>query len=214
MPLLSLLFSEPFLFLAIVLAFLLALSIHELSHAAMALFLGDTTAKRLGRITLNPAAHVDIWGFLALVTVGFGWGKPVPFNPFNLRHQRIGPVLVAGAGPLSNVILGSLFAILGQVLLSTLGPSNLLIIFCSYSAYLNFLLALFNLIPIPPLDGSKALLALLSHPRYQGARTFLETQGPMLLIALIVLDSLFATGIFRFLTAGARAMTVLVGGLL
>jgi len=213
MNLISLLFQEPLLFFVIMIAFLAALTVHEASHALAGYMQGDLTAKRQGRLTLNPFAHVDFWGFLALITVGFGWGKPVPYNPYNLRYPRLGPVLVAVAGPAANLILGVVFGLLYRLAASYLDSSNLLAIFLSYGAYLNFLLCLFNLIPIPPLDGSKALLALLAHPRYRAARFFLETQGPIILICLIVIDALSGIGIFSSLSHGANALMQLVTSL-
>jgi len=213
MSLLSLLFDDPLIFLVIILAFLVSLSVHEMCHAWAAYLQGDNTAKRLGRLTLNPLAHIDVWGFLALITVGFGWGKPVPFNPYNLRNPRFGPVLVAGAGPFSNLVMGILAAIGLRLLVPALGQDNLLMVFLSYSAYLNFLLCLFNLIPLPPLDGSKALLAFLSKPRYYATRVFLETQGPMLLIALIVIDFVFNVGLFNWLSRAANLLTGTFSGL-
>ena len=205
MSLLSLAFQQPILFVVLVAVFLVVLSVHECAHALIGYWLGDSTAERQGRLTLNPLAHIDPIGFLALLTVGFGWGKPVPFNPYNLKYPRWGPTLVALAGPGSNLILGAIFAVMLRLLGASLGSQNLLIIFLSYAAYLNFLLMLFNLIPIPPLDGSKVLLAALGHPRYAQARLFLERYGTNLLLALIILDSFGGIGIFSWLSTWAQA---------
>src|SRR5260221_11664107 len=101
----SLLFQQPFIFLSWLLAFLLALSIHEFCHAVVGTWLGDSTAERMGRLTLNPAAHIDPLGLLAVVLIGFGWGKPVPYNPYNLKWPKWGPVIIAAAGPASNLIM-------------------------------------------------------------------------------------------------------------
>lgn len=210
MNLLSLFFSDPLLFLAFITVFLLALSVHEFSHAYAGFLLGDMTAKRLNRLTLNPLAHIDPLGFLALITVGFGWGKPVPFNPYNLKYPKWGPVLVAGAGPFSNLIFGTLLAIGYRFAAPALGEANLLVIFFSVGAYLNYILMLFNLIPLPPLDGSKALLAVLADEKYRQTRFFIETQGPYLLLGLIILDSLFSLGIFSLLNHAALWLVSLV----
>lgn len=210
MSLLSLLFQEPLLFLAIILVFLFALSVHEFSHAYAGYLLGDMTAKRMNRLTLNPLAHVDPLGFLALITVGFGWGKPVPFNPFNLKYPRWGPVIIAAAGPLANLILGTFSALLYRCLLPGLGEGNLLMIFLSYSAYLNYLLMIFNLIPVPPLDGSKALLAVLAAPEYQSTREFIETKGPLILIALILIDSFLPFSVFAWIGHWATSLVDLM----
>lgn len=205
---LSLLFQEPWLFLVFVMAFLLTLAVHEFSHAWMSTFLGDQTAKREGRLTLNPVAHVDILGFLALVTVGFGWGKPVPFNPYNLKYQKWGPTFVAVVGPISNLIFGTVCILLAGVLSRAFGwsASNLLIVALSFMGYLNFLLLLFNLIPLPPLDGSKVLLALLSSESQRPLRQLLEQQGPILLLVLMILDAATGIGFFAWIGSIARIM--------
>lgn len=211
MNLLHLLSTEPLLFVVIVLVFLISLSIHEASHALMAYWLGDLTAKRANRLTLNPVAHIDWVGFLVLITVGFGWGKPVPFNPYNLKYRRWGPVFVAAAGPASNFLLGIALALLYRFLFPVLGPSNLLTIFCEYGAYLSFLLGIFNLIPIPPLDGSKALLALLANEKYRRLRFLLETRGAFVLLVVIFLDVLTGIGIFSWLGQLARVAVRFIG---
>lgn len=200
MDLLSILFSNPLLFAVMVFVFLLTLSIHEASHALAAYWLGDYTAKRAGRLSLNPLAHIDWLGFLTLITIGFGWGKPVPFNPYNIRYHRLGPVLVAAAGPASNFILGLIFALALRFASPSLPDTNLLIFFLGYGAYLSFLLGIFNLIPIPPLDGSKALLALLAHERYRSIRLFLETRGTFLLLALVLFDLVTGVGVFSWIS--------------
>lgn len=209
----SLLMQQPVLFIIWLLAFLLALSVHEFCHAAAGTWLGDPTARRMGRLTLNPAAHVDLIGLLAVIFIGFGWGKPVPFNPYNLKWPKWGPTLVAAAGPLSNLLL----AVLSVILLVNLGPrlghENLLTAFLYLSARLNVALMVFNLIPLPPLDGSKALLAILSHPKYAAARIFVETQGPTLLLLLVFLDSFGGIGIFSGLFALGDRLLSLVASL-
>ncbi len=189
-------FQQPFIFLAWTAAFLLALSIHEFSHALASTYLGDATAKRMGRLTLNPAAHIDLIGLLAVFLIGFGWGKPVPYNPYNLKWQKWGPTLVAAAGPMSNFILAALSILLLAVLAPRLGPNNLLVAFLYISSQLNIALMVFNLIPLPPLDGSKPLLSFLSQPKYAAAKNFIETRGPMILLIFILLDSFGGFGIF------------------
>lgn len=194
MNLLSLLFREPWVFVAFVAVFVISLSVHECAHALASFWLGDTTAERQGRLTLNPAAHIDPMGFIALLLLGFGWGKPVPFNPYQLRLPRIGPVLVAAAGPVSNVLMGILFTFLAVWVEPRLGSSNLLTIFATAGAFLNFSLAIFNLIPVPPLDGSKALLAILDEYRFQDAYRWVATQGPNLLLILVLADMVLPIG--------------------
>lgn len=199
----SLLFSQPLIFVAWTLAFLLALSVHEFSHALVGSWLGDQTAKRLGRLTLNPVAHIDPLGLFAVMMIGFGWGKPVPFNPYNLTWPKWGPVAIAFAGPLSNLLLAVIAIVLMSIVGPDLGRGNLLVIFLGVFAQLNVTLMAFNLIPLPPLDGSKALLALLAHPKYADARLFIETRGPQLLLLLVLADALTGAGIFSRLIGWA-----------
>lgn len=194
-------------------AFLVTLAVHEYSHALMSYVLGDRTAQREGRLTLNPIAHVDILGFLALVTVGFGWGKPVPFNPYNLKYQKWGPTLVAIAGPLSNLVFGVICTLLASLLLGVFhwSSTNLLLMTLSFTGYLNFLLLFFNLIPLPPLDGSKVLLALLSSEQHRNLRQAVEQYGPLLLLILMILDSATGVGFFAWIGYVARELVALVG---
>ncbi len=187
---LDLLLQSPSLFAVWLVAILSALTLHEFSHALVAYSLGDTTARDEGRLTLNPLAHIDWLGMFLLLLIGFGWGKPVPYNPYRLRMPRLGPVLVGLAGPGSNLLFAIASSVLFFVARTYLGftDDTLLVQFCIFSIGLNVVLMLFNLIPVPPLDGSKVLLALLASPRYERARFFLETKGPLLLLAVIILD--------------------------
>lgn len=159
--------------------------LHEYMHGWVANQLGDPTAKYAGRLTLNPFAHIDLWGTILLPvllfissggTFLFAYAKPVPYNPYNLKYQRWGPALVGVAGPLANVLLAVVFGWLGRYY-----PNNLAIV---YIVYANVLLAIFNLVPIPPLDGSKLLFALL--PRsLTYVQEFLERWGILLLFVFI-----------------------------
>lgn len=207
MNLLSLLFKEPWVFVAFILVFVLSLSVHEAAHALAGFWLGDMTAKREGRLTLNPMAHIDPFGFISLLLLGFGWGRPVPFNPYQLRFPRLGPVLVAAAGPASNILMGILFTFAMRWTEQNLGPLNLLTIFVTAGAFLNFSLALFNLIPVPPLDGSKALLALLSEYRFQNVHRWVVTQGPNLLLMVVLLDMLLPVGPLSWISSTAWRLT-------
>jgi Zn-dependent protease len=196
------LFSNPLLFVAWIAAIAVTLTVHEFSHAAVAVLLGDETPRRSGRLTLNPLAHADLLGTTMMLFVGFGWAKPVPFNPYNLRIQRWGATIVALAGPLSNLALVLVFGLLNLAIVSSLGATNLLSIFCSLIVIASAGLFLFNLIPIPPLDGSKFLLDALSDPQYARTRFLLETQGPLLLLGLIFLDRLTGISLFGTLFDG------------
>lgn len=201
MNLLSLLFQEPLVFFVIVAALVFTLSIHEFFHAWVARLLGDRTAEREGRLTINPLAHLDPFGFLLILVAGFGYAKPVPYNPYNLKYPVWGPALVAAAGPGSNLVFGFLFAFLYGIAFPLLGGDNLLVAALWFLGRINFALMLFNLIPLPPLDGSKALLSALAAPQYQGVRYWLETQGPFLLLGVILLDAVLGLGIFSWISS-------------
>ena len=176
-----------------IITLLVAFTLHELSHAVTAVQLGDDTPRRMGRLTLNPLAHLDPIGSLLLIFAGFGWAKPVQINPYNLRtNPHVGMAIVAAAGPISNFIMALIAAIpfrLGLLSppVSIGGP-----IFPSLSGFLfdfisiNLLLMLFNLIPIAPLDGSK-ILAGFAPREWDGVLATLEQWGPFLLLALVFL---------------------------
>ena len=156
---------------------LLSLSVHETAHGYVAYRLGDPTARNLGRLTLNPLKHLDPIGFLFMVLGGFGWAKPVPVNARNFKNPRRGMAITGIAGPISNLLLASLFALLYEILyaclknviITTQLAANIAIIslqFFLLAAYLNVALAIFNMIPIPPFDGSRFLYALLPPKTY------------------------------------------------
>lgn len=195
---LSSLLNDPLTALAWLVAFVVALTFHEFSHALVAKLQGDDTAERMGRLTLNPVPHIDPIGLLAVMFAGFGWAKPVPYNSYNLRDQRVGPVLVAAAGPLSNLVLFLIagLAFKGLAAAQLVAPDSALWGFLSALMGVNVVLFAFNLIPIPPLDGSKVLLLALQHPRYNRLRYQIESQGPSLLIMLILADALLLNGVF------------------
>lgn len=202
----STILSNPALFLLWFAAVAVAITVHEFSHAAMAVWLGDETPRRAGRLTLNPLAHADILGTVMMLLVGFGWAKPVPFNPYNLRVKRWGPTLVAIAGPLSNLATVIVFGLANLALIDRLGPDNLLSIFIAFVALASTGLMLFNFIPVPPLDGSKLLLGILSDPRYAKLRFDLETKGPFILLLLILLDNFAGLSIFGTLLGVPMAL--------
>ena len=139
-------------------ALLITITLHELAHGYTAYKLGDPTAKAMGRLTLNPIKHIDPIGFLALIILRFGWAKPVPYNPNYFQNRRKGTFLVALAGPLTNIILG-LASVIGMTILK-FSMSSLYLFFEMMFLY-NIAFAVFNLLPIPPLDGSKILASIL-----------------------------------------------------
>ena len=160
---LSYLFSNPLMFVFSLIALLIAITIHEFSHALAADFLGDPTPKLQGRLTLNPKAHLDPFGFLFLFFFGFGWGKPVEFDPFNLKNPRRDAAIISLAGPISNLILALILSILLKLFiffkiksLYTIGS-----LFFVPMIYLDVVLAVFNFLPIHPLDGFKIVGGVL-----------------------------------------------------
>lgn len=178
-------------------AMLISLTVHEFSHALVGLMLGDETARRAGRLTLNPMSHIDPIGTVLIPLVGalsglpvIGWAKPVPFNPYNLKYPKWGPTMVALAGPVSNFLGAAVYLLMLKFVVSTLGLpiTNLLPLFLTLLAVVNIVLGVFNFIPVPPLDGSNVLKALLDHPKHRNTVFFLETKGPMILFAIIILD--------------------------
>lgn len=191
-------FSLPDL-IATGIALLIAIDVHEFSHAWMAYRLGDPTAKNMGRLTLNPLAHLDPLGTLMLLVARFGWGKPVPFNPYNLRNgPQAGMAMVSFAGPLANLFTASLFAILLRldwIAVSSGGrfiPSPFEVVITVI--FINVVLAVFNLLPIAPLDGFKVAVGLLPS-RWAYPLSRLEYYGPLILILLILSGSLFQINI-------------------
>jgi len=180
------LFSNPIVFFLSALSLVVAITVHEYAHAKTADHLGDPTPRLQGRVTLNPMAHLDLWGTIMLLLVGFGWGKPVQFDPFNLEHARRDSAIISIAGPVSNFML----ALLGSMVLfaSTLLSFEIplfLGIFLIVFIKMNLLLGVFNLLPIHPLDGFKIVGGLLSESQ---AREWyqLERFGFLFLIMLIM----------------------------
>ncbi|WP_457554208.1 site-2 protease family protein [Desulfobacula sp.] len=187
MGLLSLLMKDPLYFLLIAIPLLYAIIFHELAHGWVAYRMGDPTAKNLGRLSLNPIRHLDPMGTIMLFLVGFGWAKPVPVNFANLRDRRKGMILVASAGIVMNMILAFSALFLSRLLSlpESSMPAGVLYIF----AKINIILAAFNLIPIPPLDGSKILLGF-APPNIQAYLLRLERFGFLIVIGLLFTGAL------------------------
>ncbi len=180
----------PELGIAIVLGFVVGITIHEAAHAYSAYRLGDDTAYRQGRVTLNPVKHLDVFGSLMLLIIGFGWGRPTPFVPAKLRGGALGPVAVAVAGPISNLLIVALCAVVFGLAPLQGGTAAIVIVGI---AFVNALLFVFNLIPIPPLDGSKVLYPFL--PGFLDPLVrFMNQYGPYVLLGLVFL-TLFVEGV-------------------
>jgi len=184
--------------------------IHEISHGYVAEYLGDPTARLAGRLTLNPLKHLDFFGsfllpvMLWVLTGGsfvFGWAKPVPYNPYNLKNPLSGAGKIAAAGPISNLTIAVVFGIILRIFFAAGLASQFLATLLGLIIYVNILLAIFNLVPIPPLDGSKVLFSLL--PRTESSLKlsfFLERYGMILVLIFIffgfqliipIIDALF-----------------------
>jgi Zn-dependent protease len=169
----------------------LGLTVHEYSHALVAKLCGDMTSKEQGRITLNPLKHIDLLGFIMIVALGFGWAKPVEFKEQNLRNPKRDVILIAIAGPLSNAILAMILSIIFTIYSSAIpvyGSSTAVIIseVFRWAIYINWMLFIFNLIPLPPLDGSHVAFNWLK--KYPVFHTALYKYGSFLLFGFIIVS--------------------------
>jgi len=165
--------------------------IHEVSHGFAADKLGDPTPRLQGRLTLNPLKHLEPVGsfIVPLITTvlfhfTFGWAKPVEYNPYNIKNKRKGEFLIALAGPASNLLLALIFSLIIRLILSTTGTIGPFVEISACIVFINIILALFNLIPLPPLDGSKLLFAILPH-QYGRFRMTLERYAPLFIIIVV-----------------------------
>ena len=197
-------------FLFAIAVLIMSVVIHEVSHGFSANALGDPTARLQGRLTLNPLKHLDPIGSIIVPAITylvggfiFGWARPVPYNPYNLKNQKWGPGAVAAAGPLANILMAIIFGLIVRF-----GAANGFIVGAFLEiiiliVFINIILAIFNLVPIPPLDGSKVLFAFLPY-RWRSLQIFLEQYGFLLLLIFIlffwsiILPVVF--GLFRLIT--------------
>ncbi|PKB66452.1 MAG: hypothetical protein BZY81_07280 [SAR202 cluster bacterium Io17-Chloro-G4] len=202
--------TASFVRLAVVVAIslIVAITVHEFSHAVVASGLGDTTAKRLGRVSLNPIRHMDPSGTVMMLVAGFGWGKPVPVDPRQLSHGQTGTALVAAAGPLSNLMLAFIVAVpiklgalgsthpdLGRVAYVMTGSfKEGLADIAGLIIFFNLLLAVFNLIPLSPLDGSKVMEGFVP-PEHTSAYNRLQRSGPAILVGIVLVDFTLGLGL-------------------
>lgn len=179
---------------------LICITFHEVSHGYVAYRLGDTTAKDAGRLTLNPLKHLDVLGLLMMVVFRFGWAKPVPVNMYRFQNPKRGMAITALAGPVSNVLLAIVFLFLYGVLFLPLRGSGIVLQMIYLTAYISIAFAIFNIIPISPLDGAKVLFSLLPSEQYDKLMHY-ERYGMLLLLVVV------ATGVLgRPLTAVTGAV--------
>ena len=197
------------LFLYSLPALLISLSVHEYSHAMCAYKLGDKSQKAMGRLTLQPFAHIDIFGFICIALLGFGWGKPVMIDDRNFKNKKRDNMLVAIAGPLSNLVLALIFTILFKIMYMTnlfslyslnVSISNSIYTMMYYAISFNVVFAIFNMIPLPPFDGSKVLFYFLPS-KFKGIMYILERYSFYIILIFLIsnLGSLIISPLYSFI---------------
>ena len=194
---------------------LFAITCHEVSHGYIAWRYGDPTARMLGRLTLNPLKHIDIVGTLMIVFIGIGWAKPVPVVYENLRNPKRDMIWVAAAGPITNILLAFVSAMLLRGLVAFVNPATTgsplamiiepLVLMVAFSVYINLLLAIFNMIPLPPLDGGRVLSGLLPY-RQAAVLARIEPYGMLIIIVLVFFTNIFSYVISPLLSIGVHLL--------
>lgn len=194
---------------------MLAIVCHEVSHGYVAWRFGDPTARMMGRLTLNPIKHIDIIGTLMIFFIGIGWAKPVPVVFENLRNPKRDMIWVAAAGPITNIILAAVSAFILRGLVTFADPAasgsplamlvEPLVLMLAFSVYINLLLAIFNMIPVPPLDGGRVLVGLLPH-RQAAAWSRVEPYGMIIIIVLVFFTNIFSYVISPVLSVGVQLL--------
>lgn len=194
---------------------MLAIVCHEVSHGYVAWRFGDPTAKMMGRLTLNPIKHIDVIGTLMIFFVGIGWAKPVPVVFSNLRNPKRDMIWVAAAGPITNIILATVSALLLRWLVVVANPAapgspvamliEPVVMMLAFSVYINLLLAIFNMIPVPPLDGGRVMVGLLPY-KQAAVWARIEPYGMMIIIALVFFTDMFSYIISPFLNIGIHLL--------
>jgi len=194
---------------------MLAVVCHEVSHGYVAWRFGDPTARMLGRLTLNPLKHIDIIGTLMIFFIGIGWAKPVPVVFENLRNPKRDMIWVSAAGPITNIVLATVSALLLRGLVAYGNPAapgsplamlvEPLVMMLAFSVYINLLLAIFNMIPVPPLDGGRVLAGLLPS-RQAAVLSRIEPYGMIIIIALVFFTNMFSYIISPVLGFGVQLL--------
>jgi len=201
---------EPQIIVLLIPALVFSLSFHEFAHAWMAYRLGDSTAARMGRLTLNPISHLDPVGSIALLLMGFGWAKPVPVDTRYLQNPKEDMVKVAAAGPISNIILAIIAALALRILFSTGLITNSIKTFFIIFMQINITLAVFNLLPVSPLDGSQILSPFLEKKFGSDIVWKMQLYGPRILFFIILFSMVTDIHIFSFIITPVFNLFILI----